>query len=249
MATWRQQFEASLLQYAIAGLESERYTALGNVGSVDEYIDGYVLDRQHEDDAPATALRALAILAFGRAFRELEEPMNRTESPIELAMLLALTLAGRDRLGPEGDVYFAFGGRPAEADDYDYISIDPQVQLGEHRVDFLVTLSSLEPVDMATARARDGPPPDHITRRMNPRGWIDHKLIVECDGHDFHDRTKAQASRDRARDRGLQAAGFQVFRYTGSDIWRDVMACATEVIDALFAEIRRVWHEPDAHDD
>jgi hypothetical protein len=164
-------------------------------------------------------------------------------------MLFALTLVGRDRLGPGGDVYFAFGGRPEEAEDYDYISIDPQAQLGEHRVDFLVTLSSLEPVDMVTVQAREAPPPDYVKRRMNPRGWVDHKLVVECDGHDFHDRTKAHASPDRARDRALQVAGFQVFRYTGADIWRDVMACATEVIDGLFVEIRRVWHAPDNPDD
>ena len=47
------------------------------------------------------------------------------------------------------------------------------------------------------------------------------RLAVECDGHDFHDRTKERASRDRARDRRLQAAGITVFRFTGSDIHWD----------------------------
>src|ERR1041384_1385190 len=32
-------------------------------------------------------------------------------------------------------------------------------------------------------------------------------LAIECDGHDFHDRTKQQAAYDRARDRELLLAG------------------------------------------
>ena len=49
------------------------------------------------------------------------------------------------------------------------------------------------------------------------------RLVVECDGFDFHERTKEQASRDRRRDRALQRAGFKVYRYTGSDIWADAL--------------------------
>ena len=55
-------------------------------------------------------------------------------------------------------------------------------------------------------------------------------LIVECDGHDFHERTKAQARKDRSRDRAVQHRGkYQVFRFTGSEIWADPWGCAGEV--------------------
>ena len=54
-------------------------------------------------------------------------------------------------------------------------------------------------------------------------------LAVECDGHDFHERTKAQAAHDKSRDRALAAAGCTVLRFTGSEIWRDATACADEV--------------------
>ena len=53
--------------------------------------------------------------------------------------------------------------------------------------------------------------------------------VVECDGHDFHERTKEQARRDRSRDRRLQDAGYRVFRFTGSEIYRDPLGCADEV--------------------
>lgn len=59
------------------------------------------------------------------------------------------------------------------------------------------------------------------------------EIVVECDGHDFHERTKQQASRDKRRDRDLQRLGYQVFRFTGSDIHGDARGCACEVLDAI----------------
>lgn len=56
------------------------------------------------------------------------------------------------------------------------------------------------------------------------------RIVVECDGHDFHERTKEQAARDRKRDREMQAAGYRVFRFTGSEIYRDPFKCADEVL-------------------
>jgi len=56
-------------------------------------------------------------------------------------------------------------------------------------------------------------------------------LVVECDGHDYHERTRAQARRDRFRDRSLQAAGYTVLRFTGSEIWAAPDACACQVMD------------------
>lgn len=46
------------------------------------------------------------------------------------------------------------------------------------------------------------------------------RVAVELDGHEFHERTKEQvASRDR-RDRALQAAGWLVLHYSGSEFHR-----------------------------
>lgn len=55
-------------------------------------------------------------------------------------------------------------------------------------------------------------------------------LIIECDGHDFHERTKKQAARDRKRDRTAQHHGIPVLRFTGSELWADAWGCAIEVI-------------------
>ena len=37
-------------------------------------------------------------------------------------------------------------------------------------------------------------------------------IVVECDGHDFHERTKQQAARDKKRDRFMTAQGYRLRR-------------------------------------
>ena len=60
-------------------------------------------------------------------------------------------------------------------------------------------------------------------------------VVVEADGHAYHDRTKARASHDRRRDRFIQAQGWYVARFTGADIYRDAEACALEAMSFVRA--------------
>lgn len=89
----------------------------------------------------------------------------------------------------------------------------PQCQLAGWRVDFLFGLS-----------------------RAEAASW----LIVECDGHAYHERTKEQAAKDRSRDRTMQADGITVFRFTGSELHRNPLGCATQVYDWLVREYHRI---------
>ncbi len=59
------------------------------------------------------------------------------------------------------------------------------------------------------------------------------QVFIECDGHDFHERTKQQAARDRKRDRQLQQSGTPILRFTGSEIYADPIGCAIEVFDII----------------
>lgn len=65
------------------------------------------------------------------------------------------------------------------------------------------------------------------------------KVVIECDGHDFHERTKEQAQRDKERDRIIQAAGYFVLRFTGSEIWKSPTKCAAHINDFLDEHICR----------
>lgn len=84
-------------------------------------------------------------------------------------------------------------------------TIERQYPIGDYRADFLVRFS-------------DG---DKVLS----------EVVVECDGHDYHERTKEQAERDKKRDRAMVAAGYTVFRFTGRELHRDPHKCAEEVLD------------------
>lgn len=56
-------------------------------------------------------------------------------------------------------------------------------------------------------------------------------VVVECDGHDYHERTKEQAAYDRSRDRAMTLMGYTVLRFTGSEIWNDPFGCAAQIIE------------------
>lgn len=64
-------------------------------------------------------------------------------------------------------------------------------------------------------------------------------FAVECDGHDFHERTKEQAQKDRKRDRVVQSEDMEILRYTGSEIWNDPIGaaqdCMTRILDSVGA--------------
>jgi very-short-patch-repair endonuclease len=81
-----------------------------------------------------------------------------------------------------------------------------QAEIGPYRVDFLFTTYS------------DG---------------FKRKLVVECDGHDFHEKTKEQARRDKARDRYFAKHGISVIRFSGSEIYRDADECKEELETVL----------------
>lgn len=55
------------------------------------------------------------------------------------------------------------------------------------------------------------------------------KVVIECDGHDYHERTPEQAKRDKRRDRAFTKAGYHVLRYTGREITADPFRCAQDV--------------------
>jgi len=59
------------------------------------------------------------------------------------------------------------------------------------------------------------------------------RIALEADGHDFHERTKAQALKDRSKDRALQRHGWVVMRFTGSEIHADAIACAKAVAEQM----------------
>lgn len=55
-------------------------------------------------------------------------------------------------------------------------------------------------------------------------------LAVEIDGHEWHERTKEQAARDRQRDRALLSAAIATIRFTGAEVYACAEQCARETV-------------------
>jgi len=149
----------------------------------------------------------------------------KTESPIEQLFLAAMWTKHASTVGVHGSGH----GLLLPGDDVnpngwrslaDLLDLDhsclfhfaSQIVVGDYRVDFL----------FATQPDRDGLP---------------HFIAVECDGHEFHEKTKEQAARDKRRDRYLVDQGIQVVRFAGSEIWARPSECASEV----YGIIHNIW--------
>lgn len=63
------------------------------------------------------------------------------------------------------------------------------------------------------------------------------EFAIECDGHNFHEKTKEQARRDKERERALQARGLTVIRFTGSEIWRNPFRCAEDAVRIILGGV------------
>lgn len=55
-------------------------------------------------------------------------------------------------------------------------------------------------------------------------------IAIEIDGHQFHEKTPQQARRDRERERTIVRHGYTIFRFTGSEVFRNPRKCVEEVI-------------------
>lgn len=55
-------------------------------------------------------------------------------------------------------------------------------------------------------------------------------IVIECDGYNFHN-SKQQMNNDYERENNLKIAGYDLIRFTGSQIYNDPMGCAKTIYD------------------
>jgi very-short-patch-repair endonuclease len=123
------------------------------------------------------------------------------ESPIEAALLTAITLEAAIDEWVVDRLILRVARTPDEPTPPCFLKLVPQYQWNDCRVDFAYFIS----------------------------GKPEPCLFIECDGHNFHERTPEQAERDRRRDRLMQEAGIPVLRFTGREIYRDPSGCAFQI--------------------
>lgn len=64
-------------------------------------------------------------------------------------------------------------------------------------------------------------------------------FVIECNGHDFHEKTKEQVKKDNIKNRTLLKNGYVIFNFSGSEIFNDNDKCASEIIDGIEAYIKK----------
>ena len=136
---------------------------------------------------------------------ELSDDFEIGDSPIEKILFIALYGCVKHSMTEFSDVLLVLpkssSSRPRERD---CLYVTPQSPVQNYRLDFLVEV-------------------------FDGLAWT--RLAVECDGHNFHEKTKKQAARDKARDRVIGMEGYTLFRFTGSEIYADPIKCAEQIIE------------------
>lgn len=124
-------------------------------------------------------------------------------SPIEHLFVVAMQAMC------EGGGYAAYNPEPTGdgSTETPGLHVFPQHPVGKFRVDFLIYYVSHDGVA--------GVP-----------------VVVELDGHDFHDKDKKQRAYEKGRDRFLVKQGLKVLHFTGSEVVKDPFAVAFEAMEA-----------------
>jgi len=86
------------------------------------------------------------------------------------------------------------------------LQIIPEHKVGVYRVDFMLQYHPF------------------------PQCQVPQPVVVELDGHAFHDKDKVQRAYEKARDRFLVKEGYRVLHYTGSEVVKDPYKVAFEAI-------------------
>jgi hypothetical protein len=160
-------------------------------------------------------MAGIAYLVGMRHLHEIALNLRQAQSPIETELLAAICWEG---------TYRCFGVRTADGHVLIPSAADPIHACGWITIEVQPELVGIHP-DLRITLERPG-------KALRA-------VLVECDGHDFHERTKDQAARDKKRDRNLATAGWTTLRFTGSEIYADPLKCASDVVEYLLRAAER----------
>lgn len=166
----------------------------------------------------STDRRVLASRLADGCFHDLERTATRMvelvapfcESPIEISLGAAMLLRNalhRSEYDRDRPWLRFSDTRP---DDELAARLFPQFVWRSYRIDWVLKIPRVTPTDL---------------------------IFIECDGHDYHERTKEQAARDRQKDREIQGAGIPILRFTGSEIYADASGCVDQIFSFAAARL------------
>lgn len=139
---------------------------------------------------------------------------QRLESPLEVVMLSAIKVAANflEFQDPRATDMLKF----AQQERHITIDTSAAVPVGTYRADLVIHAK--------------------LDNQQQPFAPV----VIECDGFNYHDKTREQAVRDRQRDRYMQKANYLVARFAGDEIVEQPLECAFEVYDLALRGMGRV---------
>ena len=67
----------------------------------------------------------------------------------------------------------------------------------------------------------------------NPLLKEDFLLDIECDGYEFHQKTKKQVKNDNQREYDLKMEGYEILRFSGTQIFENPERCAADILNYI----------------
>lgn len=64
------------------------------------------------------------------------------------------------------------------------------------------------------------------------------KIVIELDGHQWHEKHASQVEKDKQRERFIVSQGYKVYRFSGWEVFRNPLDCVSEVRDQVREIIR-----------
>lgn len=129
------------------------------------------------------------------------------QSPIEhMFWVAANLLCDSAYVKANPDVGYSLDGNHKYEDG---VYIQQQYPIGNYKVDFLISQHGIGPDEILTP------------------------VVVELDGHAFHDKDKRQRAYEKARDRFLVRRGYRVLHFTGSEVVADPFKVAYEALEMV----------------
>lgn len=214
------------------GAEGAFSSALLDVGFLDQGEDGYSLHDWAENNPWVAEEKARSEQAYTdnvKAFSEevssivgklAEESFHcdmymdctsgAIQSPIESLFYIALNFVNKTSFLCRFSTlqHYTIGH-------HERLLIFPQHSVGKYKADFVVFYGIVSNEEEKNV-SYDGK-------------WV----AVELDGHQFHEMSEPQRRYEKERDRFFQKEGYLVFRYTGSEIFKNPIKSAAEVMAYL----------------
>lgn len=66
---------------------------------------------------------------------------------------------------------------------------------------------------------------------------LDRPIVIELDGYDYH-KTKNQLSHDYERENDLKFNGYDVLRFTGTQVYNNARECIRKIYDYIFKMLK-----------